>query len=131
MNPVKLFAIGLLGWYISLASPVTAKDRLIYYSAGVLTLSENAYVRQIDHSSNRQYIIKLGFINFSDSTITLNYREGGSDFKTVTLEAHDQYCDLITMNALQSGSFSFDIRANFGNSKFNFVSYDLLLLEED
>ncbi len=131
MNPGKLFAIGLLSWYFSLSSPVIAKDKLIYYSAGALTMSENTSVLQIDHSSNRLYIIKLGFINFSDSTITLNYREGGSDFKTVTLEAHNQCCDLITLNTLQSGSFSFDIRANFRNSKFNFVSYDVLLLEED
>lgn len=131
MSPGKLAAIWWLGFYCILSSSAMAKDRLAYYAAGALTMSENTCVRQIDHNSNRSYRIKLGFINYSDSSITLNYRGGNSDLKTVTLEAHGQCGDLITMNTLQGGTFNFEIRASFLESKFNFVTYDILLIEDD
>lgn len=127
----KVFSICLLGLCCVFSTPTLAKEKLVYYAAGALTISENTCLRQIDYNSNCKYKIKLGFINYSDSTLILNYRDGSSEFKTVALETRGQCCDLITVNSLQSGSFAFEIRANFLDSKSNFVSYDILLIEED
>ena len=128
----RLFILAYLTFFlIALSSNSFAKEKLVYYTAGALTAERNKFVHEFECQGNRNYKIIFGFINYSDGMLNLFYRENTENLKTITIEGQHGKKEMINLSMLRSGKLPLEIKAGFGEARFSFVSFEIMVIEED
>lgn len=126
-----LMLVYLTFFFIALSSNSFAKEKLVYYTAGALTADRSKFIHEFECQGNRNYKIIFGFINYSNGILNLIYRENTENLKTIAIEGQHGKKEMINLSTLRSGKLPLEIKAGFGETRFSFVSFDIMVIEED
>ncbi|MFZ5517773.1 MAG: hypothetical protein ACOY90_14100 [Candidatus Zhuqueibacterota bacterium] len=108
---------------------VSSAEKVLYYEAGALTTAKGNYTHFFDYRGNRQYVIEIGFVNFSETGTRLTYRDQLAATQQITIESCQSHLEVISLKPTFDGKFLIQFTAEFAELSTNFVSYDIVIKE--
>jgi len=108
---------------------VSSAEKVLFYEAGALTPTKGNYTHFFDYRGNRQYVIEIGFVNFSEASTRISYRDQSAAMQQFTLESSQNHSEMINLKPTFDGKLLIQFTVEFAENSTNFVSFDIVIKE--
>ena len=108
-----------------------AGEKLMHYFSGSLSRENKKIVQKVKFPDRYGYQLKISFVNYSDSTTTLQYRLNSENYKLVNISALNTKNEKIKINHHYYDNFQIEIEADFPDYVQNYISYDIFILKNE
>ena len=131
MKIKKYYQLILIIVIFGISNFSNAGEKLISYFSGSLNGQNKKLIQKLNIKDRKGYQIKLSFVNYSDSTTTLQYRLNSEINSQIILDGLNTKAEKISLNSITKNELQIEIEANINPNISEFITYDICILKKE